>query len=93
MHSLPAGQTGASTLASGYTGTISVTVTDDVGRTIEGALLKMVGNTSSWVTNSVGVAVISGLLADTNGTDYAIWAEKTNYDPYRVIRQIGRAHV
>lgn len=81
MHSLPTGQTGASTLASGYTGTISVTVTDDVGRTIEGALLKMVGNASSWVTNSVGVAVISGLLADTNGTDYTIWAEKTNYDP------------
>ncbi|MCU0860039.1 MAG: carboxypeptidase regulatory-like domain-containing protein [Thermoplasmata archaeon] len=71
----------AAVLASGYTGGILATVTDDVGRIMKDAVVNLAGNASSWISNSTGQVYITGLLADSNGTSYDVWAEKTAYDP------------
>ena len=68
----------AGTLDSYYSGTVHVNVTDNANRTVAGATVYLVGNVS-WVTNSTGEVLITGLLADTNGTSYTLWAEKDGY--------------
>jgi len=71
--------------AIGYNSTIVVTVTDDVGRTIEGVLVQLVGTTLSNQTNTSGVTVFTGLMADTNGTLYNVSSQKVGYTPSGVV--------
>ena len=68
----------AGALDSYYTGAVHVNVTDNTNRTIAGATVYLVGNTS-WDTNATGELLITGLLADTNGTSYTLWAEMDGY--------------
>jgi len=72
-------------LAAGYTGAVLVTVTDDVGRVMKDAVVTIGGNASSWISNDTGNVYITGLFADSNGTSYDLWAEKTAYDPSPVL--------
>jgi hypothetical protein len=62
-----------------YTGAIWVNVTSNINRTIADATVHLVGN-NSWATNESGAVLITGLLADTNGTEYTLWAEMTGYE-------------
>jgi hypothetical protein len=71
----------AGILQASYTSSIQVNVSDDVGRPVQGAVVRIAGNTSLWVTNLSGQVTILGLFADTDGTEYTLWAEKTGYDP------------
>ncbi len=71
----------ARALQSSYTATLIVNVSDDVGRPMLGAVVRIDGNTSLWVTDVAGQVTISGLSADVNVTSYTLWAEKTGYDP------------
>ncbi len=64
-----------------YNATIIVTVTDDVGRTIEGVLVQLVGTTLSNQTNISGMTAFTGLMADTIGTLYNVSAQKIGYTP------------
>jgi hypothetical protein len=75
-------------LATGYAGAVLVTVTDDVGRAMKDAVVTIGGNASSWISNDTGQVYIQGLFADSNGTSYDIWAEKTAYDPSPVLSVI-----
>lgn len=68
----------ARTLQTGLA-SIHANVTDDVGRPIENAIVKIAGNPGGWFTNASGEVTITDLLADTNGTIYTTWAEKPNY--------------
>jgi len=58
---------------------IHANVTDDVGRPMENAIVKIAGNPGGWFTNASGEVTITDLPADTNGTIYTAWAEKPNY--------------
>ena len=69
---------GASICEAYYTGTIWANVTTDIGRAVPNAPVHLVGN-GTWATNLSGVALITGLLADTNGTEYTLWAEAEGY--------------
>lgn len=70
----------AKALSTEYTGALAVTVSDDTGRRIEGAFVRIAGNASSWITNQTGQTLITGLLTDTNySVVYTVWAEKTGY--------------
>jgi len=68
----------AKTLQTGMA-SIHANVTDDVGRPVENAVVKIAGSPSGWFTNASGEVTITDLLADTNGTIYTTWAEKPNY--------------
>lgn len=68
----------ARTLQTGLA-SIHANVTDDVGRPIENAIVKIAGNPGGWFTNASGEVTITDLTADTNGTTYTTWAEKPNY--------------
>jgi hypothetical protein len=62
---------------SGFTFGINVTVTDEAGRPIDGALVGIRDNSSGpWTT--VGGSVLIDGLAD-NVTSYTLWANKTGY--------------
>jgi hypothetical protein len=61
-----------------YTGTIWANVTSNIGRAMVGATVHLAGN-GTWTTNDTGVARITGLLADTNGTEYTLWAEMDGF--------------
>lgn len=68
------------TLASGilvesYTASMQVNVSDDAGRPASGAIVNVVGNESFWYTDDEGMVLISDLLADSNGTEYIVYAE------------------
>jgi len=63
-----------------FTGTMNVTVTDDAGRRMPGADVKIAGNGSTPVTGSDGVVLISGLYAEEAGTSYFVWAAKQYYE-------------
>lgn len=71
----------ARTLQEEHNGTISVTVTDDVGRLIADAVVSLVGAERTNRTDLNGVAVFDHLLADVNGTEYLVSASKTGYNP------------
>jgi hypothetical protein len=72
---------GASASFEDYTGSIHVNVTDNVGRTITEATVTIIGNQSgSWSVDGEGQATISGLLADSNGTEYVLTAECSGYE-------------
>ena len=58
-----------------YTASIQVNVSDDGGRPAVGALIHIVGNESYWYTDDEGMVLIQGLLADSNETEYTIYAE------------------
>jgi len=62
-----------------YSGAIWINVTSDINRTITGATVHLLGN-ATWTTDDSGAVLISGLLADTNGTDYTLWAEADGYE-------------
>ncbi|MEM4275869.1 MAG: carboxypeptidase regulatory-like domain-containing protein [Thermoplasmata archaeon] len=67
----------ARVLQASFTVSINVTVTDDVGRAIPGAIVHIVGNATTWQTGEAGYALIEE-LADDNAS-YTLWAEKTGY--------------
>jgi len=78
----PEPQRMASLMAIEYSATIHVNVTDDVGRPVEGAVVRMASNSTTWLSNETGVAIITGLGADnTTEVSYTIWAERTGYEP------------
>jgi hypothetical protein len=60
-----------------YTVNLNVTVTDEVGRPIDGAVVWITDNTSSPWTTVNGNVLIEG-LAD-NVTSYTLWANKSGY--------------
>ena len=62
-----------------YPTTVNVTVTDNVGRPVPFALIKAVGNGTSWQTGPDGSKLITDLFAEETGTDYTFWANKTGY--------------
>ncbi len=73
-----------------YNATIVVTVTDDVGRTIEGVLVQLVGTTlSNQTTNISGMTAFTALMADTNGTRYNVSAQKIGYTPSGVLEVVA----
>jgi hypothetical protein len=74
----PPSEQGAGICDVQYTAIIWANVTSNINRTIASATVHLVGN-GTWATNESGVAEISGLLADTNGTDYILWAEMDGY--------------
>ncbi len=67
-------------LAEAYTASLQINVSDDAGRPVSSASVKLVGNESSWLTDEEGVALISGILADSNGTEYTVYAECEGYE-------------
>jgi len=70
----------AHTLAS-YTGSMNVTVTDNAGRIMPGAGVKIAGNASTPVTTGPGgFVLINGLYADEAGTSYFAWAARDHYE-------------
>ncbi|HUV60966.1 MAG TPA: carboxypeptidase regulatory-like domain-containing protein [Thermoplasmata archaeon] len=72
---------GASASFEDYTGTILVNVTDNVGRPMTEATVRIIGNQSdSWSVDDQGQVTITGLLADSNGTEYALAAECVGYE-------------
>lgn len=69
---------GAGIAQAWYTVDVNVTVTDEVGRPMGGALVGSRNNTSdTWTTGPEGYVVILG-LAD-NETYYTLWANKSGY--------------
>ena len=62
-----------------YPTTVNVTVTDNVGRPIPFALVKVIGNSSSWQTGADGTVLVTQLFAEETGTQYSFWANKTGY--------------
>lgn len=67
------------TMAESYTASLQVNVSDDVGRPVPGATVNIIGNETAWETDEYGTVLISGLLADSNGTDYTTYAECVGY--------------
>jgi hypothetical protein len=63
-----------------YTGSIWTNVTNDIGLPIPGAKVRVVGHNATLTTNASGAVLASGLLADTNGTEYILWAEAEGYE-------------
>lgn len=61
-----------------YTGTIEVNVTDNVGRNVTDAIVTLEDN-GSWPADEYGRLTITGLLADSNGTEYNLSAECDGY--------------
>ena len=72
-----------------YNATIVVTVTDDMGRAIGGALVQLVGTTLSNQTNISGMTAFTGLMADTVGTSYNVSAQKIGYTPSGVLEVVA----
>lgn len=63
-----------------FTGTLNITVTDDAGRMMVGANVKIAGNDTTPVTTGPkGFVLISGLYAEESGTSYFVWAAKQYY--------------
>ena len=69
----------ASISAESYTATLHVNVSDDVGRPLLDSTVRLLGNDTSWSTDESGMVLISGLLANTSGTDYTAYAECEGY--------------
>jgi hypothetical protein len=67
------------TMVESYTASLHVNVSDDVGRPVPEAIVNLIGNETSWETDDNGTVLISGLLADSNGTDYTTYAECAGY--------------
>ncbi len=69
---------------------INVTVTDSIGNKIPNAIVKLAGNATDFVTNGGGFTIID-VEAESQGTDFVLWANKTGYlnssaqEPLRVI--------
>lgn len=61
------------------TGAISAFVTDNAGRPVSGALVSVVGQDVSEITDLSGHAILEGLPTDVNWTQYLVFAEKTGY--------------
>jgi len=61
------------------TAAIDVNVTDDAGRRVSEASISIEGNGTVWQTNETGSVLIEGLGADTEGTNYTLWASKEGY--------------
>ncbi|MDH3366098.1 MAG: carboxypeptidase regulatory-like domain-containing protein, partial [Thermoplasmata archaeon] len=61
-----------------YTGSIHVNVTDNAGRPVTDAEVTLEGN-QSWYADDDGMLTISGLLADSNGTEYFLSAYCIGY--------------
>jgi hypothetical protein len=68
-----------------YTGAIWANVTSDINRSIPSATVYILSNETWWTTNSSGSVLIAGLLADTNGTEYTLWADAAGYHPSPLI--------
>jgi len=70
-------------LQAGYTGSINVTVRNDLGMPMVGATVRILGNTSAtWPQTDVyGKANITGVYAATAGTLYGVAAEMVGYAP------------
>lgn len=63
-----------------YTGTIEVNVTDNVGRNVTDAIVTLEDNDTSWPADEYGRLTITGLLADSNGTEYNLSAQCEGYE-------------
>ncbi len=70
-----------------YTGTIEVNVTDNVGRNVTDAIVTLEDN-GSWPADEYGRLTITGLLADSNGTEYNLSAECDGYSGLAVVSVI-----
>jgi hypothetical protein len=68
-------------VTSSFTAVVNVTVTDDVGRLLEGATVRVEETGNTVVTGEDGPAEFSGLFADNNATsvEYNLTATKLNY--------------
>jgi hypothetical protein len=67
-----------------YTGTIEVNVTDNVGRNVTDAMVTLEDN-GTWPADEYGRLTITGLLADSNGTEYNLSAECAGYSELAVV--------
>ena len=70
-----------------YTGTIEVNVTDNVGRNVTDAIVTLEDN-GSWPADEYGRLTITGLLADSNGTEYNLSAQCDGYEKLAVVSVI-----
>ena len=70
-----------------YTGTIEVNVTDNVGRNVTDAIVTLEDN-GSWPADEYGRLTITGLLADSNGTEYNLSAECDGYSGLAIVSVI-----
>ncbi len=72
----------ATVSAADYTGTIEVNVTDNVGRNVTDAKVTLENNDTytSWPADEYGRLTITGLLADSNGTEYNLSAQCEGYE-------------
>ena len=89
MHCEPLGDELTATVsAADYTGTIEVNVTDNVGRNVTDAIVTLENNDTSWPADEYGRLTITGLLADSNGTEYNLSAECYGYSELAVVSVI-----
>ncbi|MGB2825185.1 MAG: carboxypeptidase regulatory-like domain-containing protein [Thermoplasmata archaeon] len=91
MHCEPQGDELTATVsAADYTGTIEVNVTDNVGRNVTDALVTLENNDTyiSWPADENGRLTITGLLADSNGTEYNLSAQCDGYEKLAVVSVI-----
>ena len=65
--------------AESYTASLHVNVSDDVGRPMLGSYVHIIGNDTTWSTDELGTVLISGLLANSSGTEYTAYAECEGY--------------
>lgn len=71
----------------GYTGTIEVNVTDNVGRNVTDATVTLENN-GTWPADEYGRLTITGLFADSNGTEYNLSAQCDGYSELAVVSVI-----
>ena len=74
----------ATVSVTGYTGTVEVNVTDNVGRNVTDAIVTLEDN-GSWPADEYGRLTITGLLADSNGTEYNLSARCEGYSELAVV--------
>ncbi|UCE91990.1 MAG: carboxypeptidase regulatory-like domain-containing protein [Methanobacteriota archaeon] len=70
---------GSRILAESYNASLHVNVSNDVERPVSAAEVHIVGNVSTWLTDEEGIVLISGILADSEGTEYTVYAECDGY--------------
>ncbi|MGB2581804.1 MAG: hypothetical protein WBD03_04960, partial [Thermoplasmata archaeon] len=73
-----------------YTGTIEINVTDNVGRNVTDAKVTLENNDTYtlWPADEYGRLTITGLLADSNGTEYNLSAQCDGYEKLAVVSVI-----
>lgn len=79
-HTVIDGDVPASMLQTPGTGTVNVTVTDDVGRPLQDAVVTIVGLPGEWRTKPDGNVSIAEIPANASGVIYSVAGNKTKYE-------------